>query len=177
MNWYLAAVLAGLLLGWYLPWSVRLTYRGGGGQNLLDICVAAGGLPLLRRRWDLGATPSRSSGGGLRRVRRVAVPFLRQVLPWLRCHRLVWHARVGLGDAAATGLGCGLGWAVMGGAVPWLRRRVRFAAGQPRLILVPSFGEPALDIFLDCILSASTGQLILAGGRALPGIFAGRGRA
>ncbi len=84
----------------------------------------------------------------------------------VRCRRLRVEMRLG-GNPAMVGMAAGLAYAAEGMAMPFLRRRLVYAAGEPRLRVVPIFREERLEVFFDCILVARSGEIIRAVWRGL----------
>jgi len=61
--------------------------------------------------------------------------------------RLSWRTVLDLGDAARTGLGAGLLWAVKGTLAAAARQVLRLSAGQPEFLVTPDFeGDGTLSV-------------------------------
>lgn len=121
----------------------------------------------LLERGHAPATPIAPDGPATRLVRyRDAARAYVGIVDYLS-HRayfavLETKVRFGLDDAAATGVAGGAGWMAAGGAMAYLRHRLRFAPGQPRFELHPVFAVAALDVTVHCIFKIRIGHIMVA---------------
>ncbi|WP_134698518.1 DUF2953 domain-containing protein [Ammoniphilus sp. YIM 78166] len=97
----------------------------------------------------------------------------RETLSRVRCERLEWYTRVGLGDAATTGMATGLFWgiktAIIGVMSHYLSMRT-----TPRMNIVPAFHALEIDTQFTCILRYRIGNTIIAVVRILFKLIKGR---
>lgn len=108
-------------------------------------------LALLTLAWLLLPLPP---GRAARRVQRA----LRRV----RVRRLRWRTRLGLDDAALTGMAAGLLWAVKGAAVARIARRHGPPAEAPHVRLETQFGAWLLESEARCIVELSLRDIMVA---------------
>lgn len=82
---------------------------------------------------------------------------------------LVLQSRLGLGDAALTGIGVGLVWSLLGLATSLAQKHfqhLQFAA-LPRISITPVFNEWLIQGRLRCIVSLRVGEIIFEGAKYL----------
>ena len=101
---------------------------------------------------EAGASPKRGLRFGLRLLEQV---------PW-EAKELSWVTRVGAGDAALTGMVCGLLWAFKGTAFGVLAERMTFAR-RPVVRVLPDFQAVAFRTTFRCIVEARLGDIIRTG--------------
>lgn len=89
-----------------------------------------------------------------------------QINVWLiehiKCTRFIWKTRLGIGDAAATGIGGGLLWGIKGFLLSILKRTVDSEACMTEIDVTPVFNSEAIRTEFDCIFSLRTGYIIIA---------------
>lgn len=90
----------------------------------------------------------------------------RQTLKKIRCEQFEWYTRVGVGDAASTGVLTGVIWGIKTTFVGLLSRYVTLRT-TPRMNVVPAFQGQNLDTRFSCILRLRIGNAIIAGIRIL----------
>lgn len=96
----------------------------------------------------------------LRRGVRLGLHLLEQV-PW-EAKELRWVTRLGAGDAALTGVLCGLLWAFKGTVFGVLAERMTFAR-RPLVRILPDFQAVAFRTSFRCIVEARLWEIIRTG--------------
>ncbi len=96
----------------------------------------------------------------LRRGALFGLRLLEQV-PWEAKH-LSWVTRLGAGDAALTGLFCGLLWGFKGTAFGVLAERMTFAR-RPVVRVLPDFQAVSFRTTFQCIVEARLWEIIRTG--------------
>ncbi|MHB8172584.1 MAG: DUF2953 domain-containing protein [Thermincolia bacterium] len=96
---------------------------------------------------------------GLRRFRPAITYFVRHL--WMR--QFKWRTRLGLGDAAGTGVGIGALWGIKGVIYTRLRNNTSPTGVRPQVQVIPSFHQPAFATDFDCIFAIRTGHIIITG--------------
>ena len=81
------------------------------------------------------------------------------VMTSLYCEQLEWRTRYGSEDAAITGIGRGILWALKALIITRLRKNVVFTS-QPIIHVDSVFGDNRLDIEFQCIFSIRLGNVI-----------------
>lgn len=99
--------------------------------------------------------------------------ILKSLLKHIRCEQFEWYTRVGVGDAAATGVITGLIWGVKTTFIGVFAHYVKLRT-IPRLNVVPSFQDSSIDTQFLCIVRFRIGHAIIAGTRILLKLRKGR---
>ena len=107
--------------------------------------------------------------GGARAAPRVSLGALRTAAaaggrrfwPHLQVEELDLALRVGMGDAAATAVACGCGWAAVGFGTAWLAQRVQLLQ-PPRAQLTPSFTATGFTGRVSVRARIAQGEVLLA---------------
>lgn len=97
----------------------------------------------------------------IRRYSRKYRKFMTQLFVNIYCEKLYWKTTIGLEDAALTGLGSGLLWAMKGLIVAILHNRIKVAC-RPEINVVPVFGHNHFEIDFSCIFRIRLGNVITA---------------
>lgn len=92
--------------------------------------------------------------------------IFKQVLKKIRCEQFEWYTRVGVGDAASTGVLTGVIWGIKTTIVGLFSHYVTLRT-TPRMNVVPAFQGQNLDTRFSCILRFRIGNAIIAGIRIL----------
>lgn len=183
LRWWQLGLMAALALLPLLPLTLGIRYEHTGGPDRLVVWVRLfGGLRLeyaMKLKGDqLGEDLlARLPAGGPREW----LAALRTRLEWWRrfseathylmattvVQRLTIAIELGTGDAALTGLAIGALWSLFGAACSLGARTLRFAPGQPQLLVTPRFDRTALRLRLNCILTLRVGHIIVAGSKLL----------
>lgn len=89
-----------------------------------------------------------------------------QINIWLikhiKCTRFIWKTKLGVGDAAATGIGSGLLWSIKGFLLGLLKRTVDWEDCKVEIDVIPIFNGKAMKTEFDCIFYLRTGYIIIA---------------
>ncbi|MCS1350864.1 DUF2953 domain-containing protein [Mechercharimyces sp. CAU 1602] len=88
--------------------------------------------------------------------------IIKRFLNHMYCERLMWHTRIGTGDAAETGVLTGMGWGIKTTLISVIRLYIEWDC-EPDLQLVPHFNEAILETDLECMIRFRVGQAILMG--------------
>lgn len=80
----------------------------------------------------------------------------------IKCTRFIWKTKLGLGDAAATGIGGGVLWGIKGLLLSILKKSVDWKKCKTEIDVTPVFDREALATQFDCIFSLRTGYIIIA---------------
>ncbi|NPV70917.1 MAG: DUF2953 domain-containing protein [Firmicutes bacterium] len=163
----LALVMAGafVVVVALSPLSLRLTLavRGLGASVTTEITAFWGLLKFKGPRPAPGETARPRAPVRLRSLGRADYErALRYILARASCRRLSARVAFGTGDAASTGIGAGIVWAVAGAAVAVAREFVGEWDCVPAVSVVPFFHGAALEADFDCILAIRTGHAIFA---------------
>jgi hypothetical protein len=92
----------------------------------------------------------------------------------IRIRDLYLKLSIGTGDAAATGLLYGILWIVLGSVMTYTRSC--FNINEPRITVVPIFGNVQFIVDFSCIISMKLGHIINAGIRAMPVLLTDNGK-
>ncbi|MDA8235520.1 MAG: DUF2953 domain-containing protein [Clostridia bacterium] len=95
----------------------------------------------------------------LRRFQPAINYFVRHL--WMR--QFKWRTRLGLGDAAGTGVGIGALWGIKGVIYTRLRNNTSPTGVRPQVQVIPSFHQPGFATDFDCIFAIRTGHIIITG--------------
>lgn len=79
----------------------------------------------------------------------------------LLCENLYWRTRLGMEDAATTGLGVGLFWLLKSEGLIYLKQRFPFSS-SPILKVEPDYTSAGLEVDFRCIFSIRMGNLMNA---------------
>ncbi|HJV45235.1 MAG TPA: DUF2953 domain-containing protein [Bacillota bacterium] len=97
----------------------------------------------------------------------------KQTLRKFHCEEWEWRTRVGLGDAATTGVVTGVIWAVKANILGIVAHYIHLSQ-PPRLDVIPTFQDTTIDTHIRCILRFRVGNAIIAGTRILMNLRKGR---
>lgn len=97
----------------------------------------------------------------------------KKTLKKIRCEQIEWYTRIGVGDAAATGVVTGVVWGVKSTLVGVLSHYLTLRT-VPRMNVVPAYRGEDLDTRFSCILRFRIGHAIIAGTRILFKLRKGR---
>jgi hypothetical protein len=97
----------------------------------------------------------------------------KSLLRHVHCEQLEWNTRVGVGDAAATGVITGVIWGLKTTFIGIFSHYVRFKT-VPHLNVVPAFQDNSIDTQFFCIVRFRIGHAIIAGTRILLKLRKGR---
>ncbi len=100
---------------------------------------------------------------------RIAKSFLKKV----KVDKFRWDTRVGTGDAAETGIICGLIWGVKGSVAGMISNYMSLKS-MPRIHVSPSFNRKIFTVQFQCIVRMRIGNLIVAGIRLWINLRKGR---
>ncbi|MDW7674527.1 MAG: DUF2953 domain-containing protein [Bacillota bacterium] len=89
--------------------------------------------------------------------------FRKKFIPPVQCSQVIWITKVGLGDAAATGVTAGFFWSVKGLLYSFIRQREKWQLKKTELKVIPNFHKKEFEINIDCIFKFSIGHIIIAG--------------
>jgi len=101
--------------------------------------------------------------------------FLADTMRHVRVDEFQWSTRLGTGDAAETGLACGVLWGLKGAAAGAAGRWMTLTAA-PRLTVAPAYDAPGLLFRTELALSARIRVLRLAAAAAMLALRAVRSR-
>ncbi len=122
---------------------------------------------VLLERGHTPATPTAPESPVTRLVRyRDAALVYAGIVDYLS-HRayfplLETRVRFGVDDAAVTGIAGGAAWMAVGGAMAYLRHRLRLAPGQPHFEVHPVFAVAAFEVTIHCIFKIRIGHIMVA---------------
>jgi len=111
------------------------------------------------------------------RLLRIRVHDLNEIakktMKYFICENLQWNTRVGVGDAAATGVVTGLVWGIK---TTFLGMVFHFITLKtiPQINVVPAFRSETVDTHFHCILRFKIGHAIIAGTRIMLNLRKGR---
>jgi hypothetical protein len=88
--------------------------------------------------------------------------IVRRFLKKVSIHNLEWHTTFGIGDAAATGVLTGAGWALKGGILGIISQYMMLKK-RPTVTITPLFLQSYSHTKLTCMISFRIGNAILAG--------------
>ncbi|MEQ6377811.1 DUF2953 domain-containing protein [Bacillaceae bacterium S4-13-56] len=86
--------------------------------------------------------------------------IIKKFLSKVNVEKLDWESKIGLGDAAATGMGSGVLWTIKGWFIGWISHNMRLKV-KPDLQIAPHFQHQFAYTNITCILSFRIGQAIL----------------
>lgn len=95
----------------------------------------------------------------IKRYQSVVYTLLKSV----RCHELRWTTKLGLKDAADTGIAIGLLWTVKGLLYKIFRSSIGKMENSPQISVVPSFNSSCFILDFHCIFDLRIGHIIIAG--------------
>jgi hypothetical protein len=87
----------------------------------------------------------------------------REFIPPVKCSQLVWITKVGLEDAAVTGISTGLLWSVKGLVYSVICQMEHWHIHKVELKVIPNFKQKLFEVHLDCIFKFTIGHIIIAG--------------
>ncbi|MBS4026749.1 MAG: DUF2953 domain-containing protein [Clostridia bacterium] len=87
----------------------------------------------------------------------------RKFIPPANCTKLVWITKIGLDDAAVTGIFTGLLWSVKGIVYSVICQMEHRHMGKVELNVIPNFKQKLFEVHLDCIFKFTIGHIIIAG--------------
>jgi hypothetical protein len=93
--------------------------------------------------------------------------FMRWVTQKVRFERFYWVTRVGLDDAAATGIAVGAYWAVKSYITAAMWHKHDHASFRPVVKVMPIYNREIFHTDFECIFSVRLGHIISAGIRLL----------
>lgn len=100
---------------------------------------------------------------------RITKSFLKKV----KVEKFRWKTSIGTGDAAETGLICGLIWGVKGSVAGMISNYMTLKS-IPRIQVSPSFNRKIFSLSFQCIVRMRIGNLIVAGIRLWINLRKGR---
>ncbi|MBO8137906.1 MAG: DUF2953 domain-containing protein [Desulfotomaculum sp.] len=89
------------------------------------------------------------------------------LLNHVQCRYLKWHTKLGIEDAAVTGVATGLAWAAKTGLLSVLFKLVKPPLQRPELQVKPNFNSKELIMDLDCIFEVRLGYIMITGTKML----------
>lgn len=92
--------------------------------------------------------------------------IVKQTLKKIRCEQFEWYTRVGVGDAASTGILTGVIWGIKTTFIGIFSQYVTLRT-TPRMNVIPAFQGQHLDTQFFCIVRFRIGNAIIAGIRIL----------
>ncbi|RKD27064.1 hypothetical protein BEP19_00375 [Ammoniphilus oxalaticus] len=91
----------------------------------------------------------------------------------IKCDRLEWYSKVGVGDAAMTGMVTGGVWGIKSIVIGLISRYTTLQT-EPKMNVIAAFQGSDINTELHCILRFRIGNIIIAGTRILFKIIKGR---
>jgi hypothetical protein len=88
--------------------------------------------------------------------------IMKKTLKKIRCDRLEWNTKIGLGDAAATGTFTGLVWGIKSCIVAMIAHYLSLRS-MPHIQVVPQFQNTWLESNFKMILRFRLGMVLIAG--------------
>jgi len=183
LRWWQLGLMAALALLPLLPLTVGIRYEHEGGPDRLTVWARL--LGVLRLEYAIQPEGGQLGEDLLARLlagspREWFTSLRTKLDQWGRfseaarylmaatvVQRLTIALELGTGDAALTGLTIGALWSLFGAARGLATRSLRFAPGQPQLLVTPRFDRAALRLRLSCILTLRVGHIIVAGSKLL----------
>ncbi len=113
-------------------------------------------------------------GGLLRRAAAGRDTYARPLLALARMTlwtRLSWRTVLDLGDAAVTGLGAGVLWAVKGTLAAAARQALRLGSGQPEFLVTPDFEGGGVFSVIEGRGTLRVGQLLVVAPMVVRGVL------
>lgn len=181
MNWLIVIlVILFILIGLcFLRLKVRIVFVQEGskfdGKIVLRILGILGYTIKIPKTKDKvrGKLKSRKL---LRKGKEIKVPAISRLLGfaktffqiniWLikhiNCSRFTWKTRVGLGDAAVTGISGGMLWSIKGIIYSYLQKTLYSRTCTADINVTPVFNEETISTELDCIFNLRMGYIIIA---------------
>lgn len=93
---------------------------------------------------------------------RVFVQINIWLIEHIKCTRFIWKTSLGIGDAAATGIGGGFLWAVKGILLCIMKKTVSGENCKIEIDVTPVFDRETIKTEFDCIFHLRTGYIIIA---------------
>lgn len=93
-------------------------------------------------------------------------PIFKQMLKQVRCDKLEWHTRIGLGDAGATGAITGLVWGIKSGIITTISHSVMLRS-IPQMSVQPIWNDQLIRMQFRCILHFRLFHVFAAGLRIM----------
>lgn len=88
------------------------------------------------------------------------------VFKLIKIKQFIWNSEIGTGDAAATGIATGAGWAIKGNVIAIIRQ-VFVLETVPRVQVYANFQSSVVRTNFHCMVQVKVGQTILASIKAL----------
>lgn len=90
----------------------------------------------------------------------------KRILKHVKCEKLEWYTRIGVGDAPATAVITGMVWGVKSMIIGFISNLLILRT-IPRLNVVPEYQGSSIDTHFICIVRLRIGHAIIAGTRIL----------
>jgi hypothetical protein len=101
--------------------------------------------------------------------------IIKMTLSQFHCDQFEWRTRVGVGDAAVTGIITGLVWGVKSSILTIFTQYIRLSA-DPKINVVPAFQSTSIDTHFRCVLRFRIGHALIAGIRLIFNLRRMRGK-
>lgn len=132
--------------------------------------------PLPKKRFRLTPEKVRKYIQNVYRLKKRVHDFneiFKRIFKHIYCDQLEWYTKVGVGDAAITGIMTGALWSIQSVFIGFISRYITFRT-VPKMNVTPAFQDQDINTQVHCILVFRIGNVIIAGTRILFKLRKGR---